>query len=200
MPKKRVTSDSPERALIERGLAALGARDCATAMRLFREGERRYPAWPSFIYNAACCLALQGKVDEALDDLERALARGYSNYPNLETDPDLASLRAHERYKLLHARYVPNSKYRYGKTLFRGVRIPRYLVNDIEDAQRLTHYRISGRRYRRVPFSDPDLDRCTDCGVFHGQLHQPGCDLEPCPKCGRQAIACEHLEDELYGG
>jgi hypothetical protein len=33
-------------------------------------------------------------------------------------------------------------------------------------------------------------DRCPDCGVGAGEFHRPGCDIEQCPYCGRQLIAC----------
>ncbi len=32
--------------------------------------------------------------------------------------------------------------------------------------------------------------RCRDCGIKHGGCHHPGCDVERCPKCGRQLITC----------
>jgi len=32
---------------------------------------------------------------------------------------------------------------------------------------------------------------CDDCGVKEGQLHIPGCDMEPCPSCGGQLISCD---------
>lgn len=31
---------------------------------------------------------------------------------------------------------------------------------------------------------------CGDCGVQPGELHVQGCDMEGCPRCGGQAIAC----------
>jgi hypothetical protein len=34
------------------------------------------------------------------------------------------------------------------------------------------------------------LSLCPDCGVKPKELHQPGCDVERCPDCGRQIIGC----------
>ncbi len=33
-------------------------------------------------------------------------------------------------------------------------------------------------------------DPCPDCGVLPGEFHRSGCDIEQCPYCGRQLIAC----------
>lgn len=33
--------------------------------------------------------------------------------------------------------------------------------------------------------------KCPDCAVALGEMHIPGCDLETCPRCGRQAISCD---------
>jgi hypothetical protein len=32
--------------------------------------------------------------------------------------------------------------------------------------------------------------RCGDCGAKPRNLHHLGCDLERCPRCGRQLISC----------
>lgn len=34
------------------------------------------------------------------------------------------------------------------------------------------------------------MSKCRDCGVLPGTLHQAGCDIERCPKCGGQYFAC----------
>lgn len=45
--------------------------------------------------------------------------------------------------------------------------------------------------------------RCGDCGARPGNVHHHGCDMERCPRCGRQSISCgcvwageEHLDED----
>jgi hypothetical protein len=58
-----------------------------------------------------------------------------------------------------------------------------------------------GRRFDMIRFGEGHgrqsrRDRCGDCGVVRGGWHHPGCDLQPCPACGRQMISCGCRFDE----
>jgi hypothetical protein len=66
--------------------------------------------------------------------------------------------------------------------------------SEISAAQIHSTYWICGVEHERVGFGDEgdtEHERCVDCGVKLGQLHVPGCELELCPACGGQVIACE---------
>lgn len=52
-------------------------------------------------YNAACLFALEGQAERALDCIEAAIQRGFTNREWFEKDPDLASLRDHPRFQIM---------------------------------------------------------------------------------------------------
>jgi len=66
---------------------------------------------------------------------------------------------------------------------------------------------VAGRVYERVRFGQEsgnrweEFDFCPECGVSHGGLHHPGCDIEECPRCRTQYLSCDcGDEDDGPGG
>ncbi len=71
------------------------------AAERLREVLGTEPPDPVDAYNLACALALDGKGEEALAWLARAVDLGYANLEHMEKDPDLDSLRSAEAYRRL---------------------------------------------------------------------------------------------------
>jgi len=56
---------------------------------------------------------------------------------------------------------------------------------------------IDGREWTRVRFGeerDVEESPCPGCGVYYGDLHEAGCDVEQCPRCAGQIITCGCIE------
>lgn len=70
----------------------------------------------------------------------------------------------------------------------------------IAAAQKIHSVSLNGMLYPRIPFgSESDMptssmSNCGDCGVLHGQLHVPECDLEQCPRCRGQMVSCDCVD------
>lgn len=76
----------------------------ARALEVDLEIVRRMPEDETAHYNLACSLALSGRADEALAEIERAVALGYGDAEHLESDEDFASLHEDPRFRALVAR------------------------------------------------------------------------------------------------
>ncbi|MFO1110331.1 MAG: hypothetical protein U1E61_14180 [Bradyrhizobium sp.] len=88
--------------------------------------------------------------------------------------------------------------------LLHGMKVSPGWPDQVKAAQEVASYDIGGATYPRIPFGEEsiewqaaDLMPCHDCGAIKGQFHVPGCDVERCPKCGGQSIACDCSEEEL---
>ncbi|HEU4697589.1 MAG TPA: protein kinase [Gemmatimonadales bacterium] len=82
-------------------LMQLGERERATDWAA--RARALDPEDPGVLYNVACVEALGGKVDEAIADLDRAVANGFGHREWLENDTDLDPLRGDPRFQaLLH--------------------------------------------------------------------------------------------------
>lgn len=62
---------------------------------------RLRPRDPLVYYNLACSYSLLGKIDTALDTLDKAIDLGYNDLMHLENDSDLDRLRDEEGYRKL---------------------------------------------------------------------------------------------------
>jgi len=62
------------------------------------------PENPLLFYNLACIYAVAGRIDHALDLIERAVDLGYPHKESLVNDPDFAPLRDQPRFSALLAR------------------------------------------------------------------------------------------------
>jgi tetratricopeptide (TPR) repeat protein/tRNA A-37 threonylcarbamoyl transferase component Bud32 len=65
---------------------------------------RRTPPDPEECFLFANLYAVQGKPEQAVDELETAIANGYRNYPWIRIHPDHASLAGHPRFAALMKR------------------------------------------------------------------------------------------------
>ena len=72
-----------------------------TAAKAAAEGRR-----PELLYSAACCQALDGKSDVALDTLERAYDSGLKDGQQVKSDADFASINKTARFTALVARLL----------------------------------------------------------------------------------------------
>ena len=94
------TPDDPRAAYL--GAAALVALGEVGEGLEWAERARRLDAEnPFLLYNMAAIYAGAGRVSEAIDYLESAIAHGWSHMANLHNDPDFDPLRGHPRYAAL---------------------------------------------------------------------------------------------------
>ncbi|PSC75387.1 putative DNA replication complex GINS PSF3 [Micractinium conductrix] len=110
------------RAAIAVGLKYSGAGQWAKAQEYFERalelpgtGLKRYRDKPpalsegeltSALYNIACCRSMQGDVENGLIAIAGCVEQGYRDFQQLRSDPDLAALRADDRFEGLLKRFT----------------------------------------------------------------------------------------------
>lgn len=130
-PRRAIAVAAAEtaRGAIDAGLAAFEAGDAGAALAEFQRaltlpgsGIKRYRDKPAALsdgevqaaqYNIACARAKLGDVDAAFDALAAAVGAGYNDSQaraTLESDPDLAPLRADPRFAAVMARVAAAKK------------------------------------------------------------------------------------------
>lgn len=59
---------------------------------------------------------------------------------------------------------------------------------NLQKAQEVTRYHISGKYYQRIPL---EQNICPECGALRGQYHVVDCNEERCPACSTRMADCE---------
>lgn len=86
----------------ELATARYNARDFAGAITAFKKMLEIGAGLPSVpMYNVACCYALAGNKQEALEWLDKSFRAGFRQLERARTDPDLASLHEEPRFRSL---------------------------------------------------------------------------------------------------
>lgn len=80
-------------------------------------------------------------------------------------------------------------------TQYRGKEVASFWPEKLDTAQAYPSY-VASRVITRVPYGQENADwntdkPCHDCSAVEGEYHVPGCDVEECPLCGRQALSCD---------
>lgn len=92
-----VFEPSPWESWLE-GLPRYTAGDYEGAAEIMRRGLERHPDNPNVLYNLACCEALAGQHDDALEHLARAAELDPRVVDWARDDSDLAAVRADDRF------------------------------------------------------------------------------------------------------
>ena len=99
-PKQPSVFDLPMVSASQQAVTLLFARrEYEKAALLLEHAVKATPQDFNAHYNLACVLALQGKTDDSLAQLEKSVELGFSDAGHLETDDDLAKLREQPRFK-----------------------------------------------------------------------------------------------------
>jgi Tetratricopeptide repeat/FG-GAP-like repeat/FG-GAP repeat len=83
------------------GIAAKGTKDLDRALAAFQKSVEIEPANPAGFYNTGCIYALKSDRDSAFESLGKAKATRKIDMTQIQTDPDLASLRDDPRFTAL---------------------------------------------------------------------------------------------------
>ncbi len=83
------------------GNALHGQRRYDEALAMFEQAKNFPLVKANSLYNIACIQALQNKPDEAMAALNEAIKAGFNNFPQMQADSDLDSLKGDERFQKL---------------------------------------------------------------------------------------------------
>jgi tetratricopeptide (TPR) repeat protein len=70
------------------------------ALEMLLAGQRQFPESSLIDYNLACYYSLTENLEAGLSSLQKAVGKGYKQFKEMESDPDLKNLRQSGEYKV----------------------------------------------------------------------------------------------------
>lgn len=70
------------------------------ALETLKAGQQQFPQEPLFDYNFACYYSLTENLEPGLSALKLAVGKGFKQFQQMESDPDLNNLRQSDEYKI----------------------------------------------------------------------------------------------------
>jgi len=86
------------------GITYVNTREYQRSIQCFEKVIQLDPTEAAAYYNIACCYSLMGKVDKALEWLERSVDQGFKDHQHMTKDTDLDNIRDTDGYRRLHER------------------------------------------------------------------------------------------------
>ena len=98
-----------KQATINLSTAYMKNKEFDEALKTLQEGQKKFPLDPLIDYNFACYYSLTGKLGSGLSALQKAVEKGYKQFRQMQTDPDLNNLRQSGEYKTWGKSILPQS-------------------------------------------------------------------------------------------
>ncbi len=88
-----------KQAIINLSTAYMKNKQFNEALEILEAGQKQFPQDSLIDYNLACYYSLTEKLEPGLLALQKAVEKGYKQFEQMETDPDLNNLRQSDQYK-----------------------------------------------------------------------------------------------------
>ena len=88
-----------KQAIINLSTAYMKYKRFDKALEMLQAGQKKFPEDPLIDYNLACYYSLTENLGPGLSALQKAVEKGYKQFKQMETDPDLNNLRQSGEYK-----------------------------------------------------------------------------------------------------
>ena len=92
------------------GYSLINQKEFYQAENVFKKAVNLDSKNPRNYYNLACLYSLQNKIKDSVNWFEQAIQKGFNDFEQIQTDPDLDHIRQTYEFKALIQKYFPNKK------------------------------------------------------------------------------------------